>query len=133
MRTSHLTTSIPNPRSRRACSGRSLRIACGRRCSDVPPLSGMCLRASEARSNRLAALNSLGRYEEAAAPGERAMAQDARHPHVLIEMGTAYWRLRRFAKARSCAKRALEIDPQFEPAQRLLNLIRQGRGEGGGQ
>ncbi len=77
--------------------------------------------------NRAAALNSLGRHEEAAATSERAAIQDSKHPHVLIEMGTAYWRLGRFAKARTCAKVALQIDPQFEPARTLLDLILKGR------
>jgi tetratricopeptide (TPR) repeat protein len=76
--------------------------------------------------NRAAALNSLGRYREAAATAERGATQDGGHPYILTEMATAYWKLGKFSKARSCAKRALERDPQFEPARRLLDLIHRG-------
>ena len=74
--------------------------------------------------NKAALLNSLGRYPEAVKVAERAKEIDSSHPYIWVELGTAYLKIGRRSKARKCVKKALRLDPTFEPARKLENLLK---------
>jgi len=70
------------------------------------------------------ALVHRGELTEAAFYLERAQRHQAREdPEMLYHLGVVYSRLERISDARRVLKRAAELDPNFEPAQRELRRL----------
>ncbi len=64
----------------------------------------------------------------ALAAAQRAVADDDRSPLAWTALGTAEFRLRRFAAARTSLARALKLDPNFVRAQSMMALLLDERG-----
>ncbi len=64
-----------------------------------------------------------GRVEDAADGFEEVLALAPSHHPSWGNLGLAYLLLDRRAEARRCLERALEIDPQYQPARRNLALL----------
>lgn len=71
--------------------------------------------------NQLAmALRKLGRYAEAERTYMLAAKNDTRDPHLFFNLGRLYVDWKRWENAIKAAKRALELDPNFAEAKKLI-------------
>jgi len=95
--------------------------ACHLQLGDAPaalPLADQALAAgfADAFTNRGAALNRLGRLEEACDAFRKAIAHDPRDLAALVNLAAALQGLGRSAEAIEAADRALRLDPRIAPA-----------------
>ncbi|MCX7634241.1 MAG: tetratricopeptide repeat protein, partial [Syntrophales bacterium] len=73
---------------------------------------------------------SLGRYHEAAAQFQAALALDPRNIKAMNNLGVVYAKERRYTEAASLFQRVLEIDPLYAAASYNLRKIREhGKGK----
>jgi tetratricopeptide (TPR) repeat protein len=74
----------------------------------------------EARSNLGAALSRAGRYDEAIAEYDRALAKSPGNPALLLNMGLAYYKSGRYGEAAARFEQAVSLAPQFKEQVTLL-------------
>ncbi len=76
-----------------------------------------------ARAWYASGLSAIGQHEAAESEAYRAVAADSLSLVTNTTLGTVLYRARRFEEAMAIIRRALEVDPEFAPAQRALGLI----------
>jgi predicted Zn-dependent protease with MMP-like domain len=83
----------------------------------------------EALALRAAALNELGRSEEALAAADALLAAEPGAADAMAERGFALWELLRLDEARAQLEEALRIEPEEAWAHHTLGLITERRGD----
>ena len=74
--------------------------------------------------NKAAALNTQGNHQKAADAALSARRLSPVHSHSLFELATAYWKLGKRHQAWKLCDKILCIDPRFEPARKLKQIVR---------
>jgi serine/threonine protein kinase len=82
---------------------------------------------ADAWCNKAAALNSLGRYQDAAEAAQAARRLSPAKPYALVELAFAHWKLGKWRSARKFVEKALTADPNFGPAKDLKKMLRNRR------
>lgn len=74
-------------------------------------------------NNKADALNKLGKYEEAMENIDEALKKDPKIPALFLTKGEILINLNKCNKALKCFDKALEINPDYEPAKKAREEI----------
>ena len=80
-----------------------------------------------AQVTKAALLNSLGRHAEAVVVGEAALKVDPSNPYALFETAFGCAKEGKRNRAWKLVERVLRVNPEFEPAQELRQLLRKDK------